>query len=72
MNEMWRNLIKLYSRISIARHMSQIKPAIIKYINQEKDEEERREEMKEEIGMMTERGWKKIEHTDDSKRYMKD
>ena len=30
---------------ALARHMSQIKPAIIKYVNQqEKDEEERREE----------------------------
>ena len=46
---------------ALGRHMSQNKPATIKYINkQEDDDEERRKVMKKEIGMMTERGWKKI------------
>ena len=56
----WQDTKRGYA---LARHMSQNNPAVIKYINQqETDEEERREEMKEEIGMMTERGWKKIEN----------
>ena len=56
----WQDAKRVYA---LARHMSQNNPAVIKYINQqETDEEERREEMKEEIGMMTERGWKKIEN----------
>ena len=42
---------------ALARHMVQNKPKIVKHINkQEKYEEERREEMMEEIGIMTERG----------------
>ena len=56
----WQDTKRGYA---LARHQSQNIPYIIKFINkQEKDEEERREEMKEEIGMMTERGWKKIEN----------
>jgi hypothetical protein len=55
----WKETKRGYA---LARHMSQnCKPATIKYINkQEDDEEERRKVMKKEIGMMTERGWKKI------------